>query len=89
MVTTDKLDRSLLSSSTAQEISHNPNHDTKTLENPTKFLDDSQFLNLHQKVVNSGLYNFEGCRIPLQTRLNIPFFCLCCQTMMTWQFVNS
>ena len=44
------------------------------MENPDEILDDNQFLELHQKVVNSGLYNFEGWRIPLQTRLNIPFF---------------
>ena len=29
---------------------------------------------MHQKVVCSGRYNFEGCQIPLPTRLNIPFF---------------
>ena len=49
MVTTDKLDRSLLSSNTDQEISHNPVHDCKALENPTKVLDDNQFLELHKK----------------------------------------
>ena len=34
----------------------------------------SQFFELYQKVTESGLYNYEGCRIPLKTNLNVPFF---------------
>lgn len=37
-------------------------------------LTDEQFLDLHDKVINSGHHNFEVCKVPLNTRLNIPFF---------------
>ena len=29
------------------------------------------FLSTHQKVKESGLYNFQGCRIPINTKLNM------------------
>lgn len=29
---------------------------------------------MHDKIVKSGKYNFEGCRFPLQTHLNIDYF---------------
>ena len=31
------------------------------------------FLEAHEAVVNSGKYNFEGCRIPVNTRMNINY----------------
>ena len=34
----------------------------------------SQFFHNYQKIIASGLYNFECCKIALRTRLNIPFF---------------
>ena len=34
----------------------------------------SQFFHNYQKIIASGLYNFECCKISLRTRLNIPFF---------------
>ena len=35
---------------------------------------DIEFLlSAHQAVTRSGLYNFEGCRIPLHTKLNIQY----------------
>ena len=32
------------------------------------------FFELYQKVFSSGRYNFEACRIPLETKLNVEFF---------------
>ena len=32
------------------------------------------FLYIYQKVIESGKYNFEACRIPLKTNLNVEFF---------------
>ena len=40
----------------------------------------SFFENFHA-IVASEQYNFECCRIPLKTRLNIPFSNSCLQTM--------
>lgn len=37
------------------------------------YYSDDEYLELHFRVKSSGLYNFEGCKIPLKTRLNIPF----------------
>ena len=34
----------------------------------------SQFFYNYQKIIASGLYNFECCKISLRTRLTIPFF---------------
>jgi hypothetical protein len=28
----------------------------------------------HNKVVNSGLPNYQGCKIPVKTRINVEFF---------------
>ena len=36
--------------------------------------DEQMFLELCQTVKDSGLYNFESCRISLHTKLNISFF---------------
>lgn len=36
--------------------------------------DDDSFIQLQELVKASGLYNFEYCQIPLNTKLNIPFF---------------
>lgn len=36
--------------------------------------DDNSFIQLQELVKASGLYNFEYCQIPLNTKLNIPFF---------------
>ena len=38
---------------------------------PTQLMN---FIDLYQKVFSSGRYNFEACRIPLETKLNIEFF---------------
>ncbi len=38
-------------------------------------LSDQQFIiQLHEAVIASGVPNFVGCRVPLQTKLNIDFF---------------
>ena len=36
--------------------------------------DKQKFIELYQAVKESGLYNFESCRISLHTKLNISFF---------------
>ena len=35
---------------------------------------NEEYIQLHNKVFLSGRYNFEGCRIPLKSNLNIDFF---------------
>ena len=35
--------------------------------------DINYFINTHEKVVKSRKFNFEGCRIPINTRMNINF----------------
>lgn len=58
------------------EFSGSSSCETKhQLEQPSfEILKDDEYLDLHFRVKSSGLYNFEGCKIPLKTRLNIPFF---------------
>ena len=36
--------------------------------------DGQKFIELYQAVKDSGMYNFESCRISLHTKLNISFF---------------
>lgn len=45
----------------------------KTKQNIKKY--DVEFLvSVHEAVKESGLYNFEGCKIPINTKLNIQYF---------------
>ena len=39
----------------------------------SKIRNSKFLLEVHEKVVQSGKYNFEGCRIPINDRLNIPY----------------
>ena len=38
------------------------------------FLDENNYIYMHDRVCLSGKYNFEGCRFPLNTNLNIDYF---------------
>ena len=35
---------------------------------------DYDYINQHNKIFRSGRYNFEGCKFPLKTNLNIDYF---------------
>ena len=62
-------------------------HDTSNI-NFTSVYEDSitKFFELYQNVFDSGLYNFEVCRIPLQIRFNIDFFSGLCFPIMRTQW---
>ena len=48
--------------------------DTNELPKSSQDIQIQEFVELYEKVLATGKYNFEGVRIPLSTRLNIPFF---------------
>lgn len=47
---------------------------TQCFENAVCLLSDKEYISMHNQIVRSGRYNFEGCKFSLKTHLNIAYF---------------
>ena len=55
-------------------IAHVIYDNIETSDTKSTFYSDEHYISIHNEICRSGMYNFEGCRFPLQTHLKIDYW---------------